>query len=77
VELRCDWKKHGELLDGDIIEVRCGSQLCGKQKGVVVLHRFNLHTGELIETKRYRDPVVSRKEERHADHHDRAPVRYP
>lgn len=55
MELRCDSKLHGILRDGDVLEVKCGSSLCGHGPGVVILHRFNLHTG-VVETLKYKDP---------------------
>lgn len=54
MDVRCPNKKHAELVNG-IIEVKCQSSFCGAARGVVVLHRFNL-SGELLETKRFRDP---------------------
>jgi len=61
MELRCDSSiLHGIILgEGNgVIEVPCRSRWCGKQPGVVVLHRFNIHTGELIETLRFSEPKV-------------------
>lgn len=56
MELRCGSKiLHGSL-DEDAIEVACRSSWCGKKPGITVLHRFNKHTGELIETRRYAEP---------------------
>lgn len=60
MELRCDAKKHGELIDVDgepVIEVKCSSRFCGAGPGVVVLHRFG-QDGKLLVTSRYRDPVT-------------------
>lgn len=57
MELRCPSRiKHGELVAG-VLEVRCRSNRCGHEPGVVVLHRFDALTGELIETRKYNDPV--------------------
>jgi hypothetical protein len=39
---------------------------------VVVLHRFNIETGELIETKRYKDPS---KEVKHGTRNQRTALR--
>jgi hypothetical protein len=58
VELRCESRLHGELLELEgerAIEVKCRSKFCGHSPGVVVLHRFDLVTGKLLETKRYRE----------------------
>lgn len=63
MEMRCDHKLHGVIVDG-LIEVKCGSSLCGKRSGTVVIHRFNAHTGELVETKLYKDTPIIKKEMR-------------
>ena len=57
-DLRCISKKRHGILDaeGHTLEVKCNSRICGAQRGVVVLHRFNLLTGELIETHKYKEP---------------------
>jgi hypothetical protein len=69
-ELRCGNKLHGELIDEDTFEVKCGSRYCGARPGVVVMHQFNLRTRECV-TKRYKDPG---KEVSH-DAGNHAPVR--
>lgn len=56
-ELRCGSKLHGLLIiDSQVIEVKCNSRFCGASRDVVVLHRFAITTGELIETRTFRDP---------------------
>jgi hypothetical protein len=55
IEIRCDSKKFGELLDG-IIEIKCSSKFCGAEPGVIVLHKFDLW-GKLIDTVRLREPT--------------------
>lgn len=64
-ELRCKGNKlFGIVVDGKasgILEVRCNSQFCGKRQGVVVLHHFDLDTGDL-DTRRYREPPHTKKE---------------
>lgn len=55
MELRCSSSILFGIIDSDTVEVKCRSQRCGAEKGVVVLHRFSLSTGELINTKRYRN----------------------
>lgn len=62
MELRCEHKKFGELTDDGYIEVKCPSKFCGAP-GTVVIHRFDPLTGELITTKRFRDPVPVKDEE--------------
>lgn len=54
-ELRCPNKLQGLLVEG-LIEVKCDSRFCGAMKGVTVLHRFDPHTGELVETLKFQDP---------------------
>lgn len=55
MDLRCPAKKHGELQD-DVLEIKCDSRFCGAGPGVVVIHRFDVNTGELVETRRFKDP---------------------
>lgn len=54
VDLRCV-RKHAELNDG-LIEIRCRSVHCGFRAGILVIHKFDSLTGELLETNRFRDP---------------------
>lgn len=62
MELRCDSGiLHGIMVGEDIIEVPCRSRWCGKSAGVVVLHRFNVNTGKLLETLRFSEPKVSKE----------------
>lgn len=51
-ELRCPSKLHA-LLKGECFEVKCSSRFCGAGTGIVVLHLFSIHTGELIRTNKY------------------------
>lgn len=63
MELRCAGNKlHALVVDSDdikpqgVVEIRCTSYWCGARRGrVVVLHRFNLETGQ-CETRQYREP---------------------
>ena len=55
VELRCDKRLHGILTDDGVLEVSCRSALCGHRDGAVVIHRFNAETGELLDTRIYKD----------------------
>lgn len=54
-ELRCDGTLHGVMLDDHTLEVKCTRRKCGVQPGIIVLHRFNLASGE-VSTVRYKDP---------------------
>ncbi len=56
LNLRCKNKLHGIIVDSNVIEILCKSQLCKHDKDEVVLHRFNTEDGSLIETLRYRKP---------------------
>jgi len=57
IELRCDKRLHGVLTNDGVIEVSCRSALCGHKDGNVVIHRFDATTGELLDTKEYKDPM--------------------
>lgn len=54
-ELRCDSKLHAILVRAGVVEVKCDSRFCGAERNVIVLHRFDAFTGELLSTKRYRE----------------------
>jgi hypothetical protein len=61
MELRCSGNKlHGILVTecSGLLEVRCDSVFCGKASGIVVLHRFDLSTGD-YHTERYSVPTQS------------------
>ena len=63
MELRCDSSiLHGIMVGDGIIELPCRSRWCGKRPGVVVLHRFNINTGELLETLRFSEPKVAKED---------------
>lgn len=56
-DLRCDGTMHAKLdLDSHTLEVKCGRRRCGAGPDVVVLHTFNLSTGEMISTRRFANP---------------------
>lgn len=60
MELRCPARVlHGVASDNatGTLEVKCRGSWCGHAKGVVVLHVFNLSTGNIVETKRFSDPT--------------------
>lgn len=57
MDLRCrSGIKFGEVNDLHSLEVKCRSNRCGAEPGVVVIHRFDTETGELLATERFRDP---------------------
>ena len=55
MEIRCTNKKHGELENG-VFETTCNSRFCGAGAGIVVLHGFNVASGELVYTKKFKNP---------------------
>lgn len=62
-ELRCEnGILFGIILPDGRLEVKCRSRYCGSGPGVVVLHRFDVRTGECT-TRRYRDPANDNKKE--------------
>lgn len=60
-EIRCDNKKHGELVDG-VIEIKCSSSFC-RLDGTVVIHRWDALSGERLSDKRFADPATARRQE--------------
>lgn len=47
---------HGILSENDThLEVKCKRRSCGAEKGVVVIHDFDIHTGSFT-TKRFAEP---------------------
>lgn len=54
-EMRCENRLHGILKDG-ILEIKCRSKFCGAEPGVAVLHRFDMESGALLDTKLFKDP---------------------
>lgn len=55
-ELRCNAKLHGIVVELGLIEIKCDSRFCGAGPGIAVLHRFDIATGDLVETKRFMNP---------------------
>lgn len=64
-EMRCETKLHAILVDGEL-EVKCSSKFCGAAAGIVILHRFDLNTGQLLRTLKYKTP--ERSPRAHHDH---------
>lgn len=48
---------HGILRTATRLEVQCTRRRCGKERGIVVLHTFDLETGALVKTERYKNPL--------------------
>lgn len=77
MEMRCEHKLHGIVVDG-LVEVKCRSQLCGHRPGVVVIHKFDGMTGELVDTKRYKDtPIINQEGQVNGRRTAGAPLRHP
>lgn len=72
MDLRCPAKKHGVVIREGVVEIKCDSRFCRAEQGVTVLHRFDVTTGELVETVKFKDPA--RKGAAHAAR-NRAAVR--
>lgn len=54
-EIRCPSRIHGKVVEGRL-EVKCPSKHCGAGGGVLVFHYFDLLTGDLLETRTFREP---------------------
>lgn len=62
MELRCGNRMHGVVDDDEmVIEVKCSNNRCGARSGTVVLHRFSLITGALLQTRIFRDPMTPKE----------------
>lgn len=66
MQLRCESGLQGilkEYPDGKwLLEVRCKNQRCSERgAGMVVLHYFDIKTGELNHTRKFRDPRRQRQ----------------
>lgn len=48
---------HFKVIDGNRIEVKCNNWRCTGGDSVV-LHRYSFPEGELLETLKFRDPVI-------------------
>lgn len=58
IELRCHGTMHAKLdLSRGRLQVKCVRRTCGSKPGVVVLHTFDLHTGDMVGTTKFADPV--------------------
>lgn len=56
MDVRCANKKHGEVVGDNLFEIKCDSRFCGAVPGVTVLHQFNTQTGDLVSTRRFKNP---------------------
>lgn len=61
IELRCNGTLYGIIDDeGKTIEVKCKRRSCGASPDVVVLHTISLATGEVVQTKRFAQPRITK-----------------
>lgn len=59
--LRCGHALYGLLTDGRWLEVKCKRRACGYQKGLVVLHTIDITSGQVVSTKRFTDPRITKE----------------
>lgn len=45
------------MLEDGILEFKCRSSRCGAGRGKVIIHRFSATSGDLLETKVFKDPT--------------------
>lgn len=79
-DLRCSGRQLLAKLGEGFIEFSCKNVRCGKEPGVVVIHRFLLPSGELVNTRLYKDPtsIMMNKERSEANASGNCvPVRHP
>jgi hypothetical protein len=61
-ELRCGGTMHAKLLEDNLLEVKCGRRSCGARRGVVILHTFDLTTGQMTGTAKFAEPPKERND---------------
>lgn len=61
-ELRCPTKLHAVVVAPGVVEIACRSNRCGWTAGKVVLHRFDVETGQLLDTREYKTIEMQAKE---------------
>jgi hypothetical protein len=54
-ELKCSSGRLLGTTEGHFVEIACRSTKCGKRPGVVVIHKFDVRTGECISTRQYKE----------------------
>jgi hypothetical protein len=57
MELRCENRLQGVLRPDGKLEIKCRDRYCGAASGFVVLHTFDVETGKLLYTERFKDPI--------------------
>jgi len=60
MDIRCsNGIKFAELdLESGVLSVKCRSRICGAERGSVVIHEFDVFTGQELRTRTFRDPAV-------------------
>jgi hypothetical protein len=53
MELKCASGRLLGMTEGHFIEIACRSTKCGKRPGVVVIHKFDIRSGDCVSTRRY------------------------
>jgi hypothetical protein len=61
-ELKCASGRLLGMLDGKFVEIACRSARCGKRPGVVVIHRFDVLTGECVSTSQFKEARITKGE---------------
>ena len=61
LELRCEGTLFGVLSDDrTTVEVKCKRRRCGAGPGKIVLHTISLETGEVVTTRRFKEPQIGK-----------------
>lgn len=56
-QLRCEGMLFGVISDDHkTIEVKCKRRGCGAEAGSIVLHTLSLETGQVVSTRRFKEP---------------------
>lgn len=58
MDLRCSSGIKFAELEGDVLSVKCRSRICGAERGTVVIHEFDIRSGQELRTRIFRDPAV-------------------
>ena len=56
IDLRCGNNLYGRLTDGRWLEVKCKRRACGFDRGKIVLHTIDTHTGKVVKTQYFANP---------------------
>lgn len=63
MDIRCPSRIVGIITDEGLLEVKCSSGHC-KKGNAIVFHYFDLSSGKMVDTKRYRDVPISTSKEK-------------